>query len=126
MFDTNKKAVNYLFCALCQSKFARIQTEDLAYRIWEQLKDAHAGNAQVKAQLYATYRREYKSFTHLPGESIYALFQWFTVVMNNMRNIVSVLPYDDHDKVVKLLHLLDRTYGMERSRLFLSPRSMTP
>jgi hypothetical protein len=31
------------------------------------------------------------------------------VVVNNMRANVSVLPYDDHDRVVKLLHSLDRT-----------------
>jgi hypothetical protein len=36
--------------------------------------------------MYATYRREYENFTHLPGESIDALFQRF-----------------------KLLHTLDRT-----------------
>jgi hypothetical protein len=36
------------------------------------------------------------------------LFQRFTVVVNNMRSNVDVLPYDDHDRVVKLLHALDR------------------
>jgi hypothetical protein len=46
---------------------------------------------------------------HLPGESIDALFQRFTVVVNNMRANVDVLPYDDHDRAVKLLHSLDHT-----------------
>jgi hypothetical protein len=59
--------------------------------------------------MYATYRREYENFTHLPGESIDALFQRFTVVVNNMRANVDVLPYDDHDRAFKLLHSLDRT-----------------
>jgi hypothetical protein len=59
--------------------------------------------------LYATYRREYEKFTHLLGESIDALFQRFTVVVNNMRANVDVLPYDDHDRAVKLLHSLDHT-----------------
>jgi hypothetical protein len=59
--------------------------------------------------MYATYRREYKNFTHLPGESIDALFQRFTFVVNNMRANVDVLPYDDHDRAVKLLHSLDHT-----------------
>jgi hypothetical protein len=59
--------------------------------------------------MYATYRREYKNFTHLPVESIDALFQRFTVVVNNMRDNVDVVPYDDHDRAVKLLHSLDRT-----------------
>jgi hypothetical protein len=73
------------------------------------LKEAHVGNAQVQARMYATYQREYENFTHLPGESIDALFQRFTVVMNNMRANVDVLLYDDHDRAVKLLHSLDRT-----------------
>jgi hypothetical protein len=74
-----------------------------------ELKNAHAGNADVQARLYATYRREYENFTHLPGESTDALFQRFVVVVNNMRANVDILPYDDHDRVVKLLHALDRT-----------------
>jgi hypothetical protein len=71
--------------------------------------EAHVGNAQLQARMYATYRREYKNFTHLPGESIDALFQRFTVVVNNIRANVDVLPYDDHDRAVKLLHSLDCT-----------------
>jgi hypothetical protein len=35
------------------------------------------------------------------------LFQRFTVVVNNMRANVDMVPYDDHDRAVKLLHSLD-------------------
>jgi hypothetical protein len=108
MFDANNKAVDYLFRALCQPEFDQVHTESLACRIWSVLREAHVGNAQVQARMYATYRREYENFTHLPGESINALFQRFTVVVNNMRANVDVLPYDDHDRAVKLLHSLDR------------------
>jgi hypothetical protein len=83
--------------------------EDLACRIWLELNNSHVGNADVQAQLYANYRREYKNFTHLPGESIDALFQRFMVAVHNMRANVNVLPYDDHDRAVKLLHTVDRT-----------------
>jgi hypothetical protein len=41
MFDANNKVVDYLAC-----------------RIWTVLKEAHVGNAQVQARMYATYRRE--------------------------------------------------------------------
>jgi hypothetical protein len=37
------------------------------------------------------------------------MFQRFTVIVNNMRANVAMLPYDDHDRAVKLLHSLDRT-----------------
>jgi hypothetical protein len=82
MFDANNKAVDYLYRSLCESEFERVQKEDLACRIWEQLKNAHAGNAQVQARLFATYRRKYENFTHLHGESIDAMFQRFTVIVN--------------------------------------------
>jgi hypothetical protein len=36
MFDANNNADDYLFCALRQSEIDRVQTEDLACRIWEQ------------------------------------------------------------------------------------------
>jgi hypothetical protein len=109
MFDANNKAVDYLFPALCQPEFDRLHTESLACKIWSVLKEAHVGNAQVQARMYATYRREYENFTHLPGESIDALFQRFTVVVNNMRANVDVLLYEDHDRAIKHLHSLDRT-----------------
>jgi hypothetical protein len=109
MFDTNDKAINYLYRSLCESEFEWVQTEDLACRIWEQLKNAHAGNSQVQAQLFATYRREYENFTHIPDEYIDAMFQHFTVIVNNMRANVAVLPYDDHGRAVNLLHSLDHT-----------------
>jgi hypothetical protein len=104
MFDANNKEFDYLFRALCHPEFDRVHTEGLACRTWSVLKEAHVGNAQVQARMYATYRREYVNFTHLPGESIDALFQRFTVVVNNMRANVDMLLYNDHYRAVKLLH----------------------
>jgi hypothetical protein len=45
MLDANNKAVDYLYRAQCQSEFNRAPTDNLACRIWEQLKNAHAENA---------------------------------------------------------------------------------
>jgi hypothetical protein len=61
-----------------------------------------------------TYRREYEKFTLLPGESVEAMFQRFIVIVNKMRANVAVLPYDDHDRAIKLLHYLDRTMLSEK------------
>jgi hypothetical protein len=120
MFDANNKAVDYMFRALCQPEFDWVHIEHLARRIWLVLKEAHVANAQVQARMYATYRREYENFTHLPGESINALFQRFTVVVNNMRANVDVLTYDDHDRAVKLLHSLDRTIWVGKFEAIVS------
>jgi hypothetical protein len=50
-----------------------------------------------------------RNFTNIPDESIDTMFQLFTVIVNNMRASVTMLPYDDHDRVVKLLNSLDCT-----------------
>jgi hypothetical protein len=80
------------------------------------LKEDHVGNAQVQARMYATYRREYENFTHLPGESIDALFQRFTVAVNNMRANVDVLPYDDHDRAAGCYTRWIIQFGVESLR----------
>jgi hypothetical protein len=51
MFDTSNKAVDYLYRSLCQSEFERVQTEDFVCRIWEQLKNAHTGNAAASPRV---------------------------------------------------------------------------
>jgi hypothetical protein len=47
------------------------------------------------------------------------MFQQFTVIVNNMRANVVVLPYDDHDRAIKLLHSLDRTVWSEKVEAIL-------
>jgi hypothetical protein len=45
------------------------------------------------------------------------------VVVNNMRANVDVLPYDDHDRAVKLLHYFDRTvWGGKFEAIFESEK----
>jgi hypothetical protein len=41
------------------------------------------------------------------------MFQRFTVIVNNMRANVAVVPYDDHDRAIQLLHSLDHTVWSE-------------
>jgi hypothetical protein len=84
------------------------------------------GRLRFRLVLFATYQREYKNFTHLPGESINTMFQQFTMIVNNMRDNVAALPYDDHDRAVKLLHSLDNTVWSEKVEAILESGSMRP
>jgi hypothetical protein len=68
---------------------------------------------------YLQLTKEYENFTHLPVESIDTMFQRFTMIVNNMRANVAVLPYDDHDRAVKLLHSLDHTVWSEKVEAIL-------
>ena len=108
-FEANAKAVDYLYCSLNADEFNRVLGEQLACKIWEKLKVAHGRDNHVKARLFLMYRREYENFTQLPSESIDDMFKCFTCIVNNMRANITVLPYDDHDRAIKLLHSLDRT-----------------
>jgi hypothetical protein len=47
------------------------------------------------------------------------MFQRFTVTVNNMRANVVVLPYDDHDRAIKLLYSLDLTVWSEKVEAIL-------
>jgi hypothetical protein len=47
------------------------------------------------------------------------MFQLFTVIVNNMRANVVVIPYDDHDRAIKLLHTLDPTVWSEKIEAIL-------
>jgi hypothetical protein len=114
MFDAYHKAVNYFFRALCQSEFDRVQTENLSCRIWTLLKEAHVGKCSGSGSDVCDLPERVKELHSCPGESIDSLFQWFMVVVNNMRANVDVLPYDDHDRAVKLLYSLDHTVWSER------------
>jgi hypothetical protein len=42
------------------------------------------------------------------------MFQRFTMIVNNMRANVVILPYDDHDRAIKLLHSMDHTVWSEK------------
>jgi hypothetical protein len=47
------------------------------------------------------------------------MFQQFTVIVNNTRANVVVLPNDDHDMAIKLLHSLDHTMWSEKVEAIL-------
>ena len=51
---------------------------------------------------------EYENFAQMSGESIDALFARFQTIVNKMRANRAQLPYDDHERAIKLLHALDR------------------
>ena len=72
------------------------------------LQSYHEGTAQVKTRLYETYKREYENFTQLEGESVNAMFIRFQTIVNKMRANKSHLPYDDHERAIKLLYALDQ------------------
>jgi hypothetical protein len=72
------------------------------------LQSYHEGITQIKTRLYETYKREYENFTQLDSESIDVMFSRFETIVNKIRANKAQLPYDDHERALKLLYALDR------------------
>jgi hypothetical protein len=66
------------------------------------------GDRTGQNRLYETYKREYENFTQLDGESIDAMFSRFQTIVNKMRANMAQLPYDNHERALKILYVLDR------------------
>ncbi|MGZ7907532.1 hypothetical protein, partial [Haemophilus sp. SZY H53] len=107
--DANSRARNALFSCLSMSEFDRVSHLPTAREIWATLMRFHEGTTQVKSRLYESHKREYENFRHMPGESIESLFARFQVIVNRMRANKELLPFDDHERALKLLHTLDRS-----------------
>lgn len=107
-YYANNKVVDILPTSLCHSEFDRVEDLVLANKIWSTLQSFHEETNQVKSRLFETYRREYETFSHLPGETTDVLFQRFLATVNKMKANIDVLPYTNHDQVLKFLHSLDR------------------
>jgi hypothetical protein len=72
------------------------------------LQSYHKGTVQVKTRLFEMYKRGYDKFSQLEGESIDAIFSRFQTIVNKMRANKLRLPYDDHERALKVLYALDR------------------
>jgi hypothetical protein len=58
----------------------------------------------------------------LVGETIDTMFSWFPSIVNRMHAYKAQLPYDDHERALKLLHALDqRVWEVKVSMIIESP-----
>ena len=71
------------------------------------LQSYHERTAQVKIRLFEIYKREYENFSQFDRESVDAMFSRFLSIVNKMRANKPQLPYDDHERALKLLYTLD-------------------
>ena len=59
--DANNKAVDILLSSLSRFEFDRVCDLDVAHKIWSRLQSFYKGTNAIKARLFETYRREYKT-----------------------------------------------------------------
>jgi hypothetical protein len=61
-----------------------------------------------KTKLFETHHQEYENFVQLLREIVDLMFLRFEPIVNNMCANKPWLPFDDHERDLKLLHALDR------------------
>ena len=104
--NANSRARSVLFSSLFLSKFERVSDYVTAREIWVRLQSYQERTVQVKTRLFETYKREYENFSQLDSKSIDAMFSCFQTIVNKMRANKAQLPYDDHERALKLLYTL--------------------
>jgi hypothetical protein len=97
-----------LFARLSLPEFERGSIFEMALEIWSTLKKYHVGSSNVKTTFFETYHREYENFLLLSGESIDLMSSRFQSIVNRKRANKPRVPYDNHDRALKLLHALDQ------------------
>jgi hypothetical protein len=124
--DSDNKARNALFLCLSLVEFERVGHLAMAHEIWSTLKKFHEGNDHVKTRPFETYQREYENFVQLAGETIDTMSSRFQSIVNKMCANKAQLPYDDHERALKLLHALEyRVWEVKVSVIIESPNYET-
>jgi hypothetical protein len=84
------------------------------------------GKDHIKTRLFETYRREYENFVQLARETIDTMLSHFQSIVNRMCANKAHLPFDDHERVLKLVHALDqRFWEVKVSAIIKSPNYET-
>ena len=106
--NANSKARSVLFSSLLLPEFERVSDCTTAREIWVRLQSYYEGTVQVKTKLFKTYKSEYENFSQFDGESVDAMFSHFLSIVKKMWANKPQLPYDDHERALKLLYALDQ------------------
>ena len=106
--DSNNKSQNALLSCLSLVEFERVIHLAMAHQIWSTLERFYEGNDHIKTRLFETYRREYENFVKLARETIDMMLSHLKSIVNRMCANKAHLPYDDHERALKLVHALDQ------------------
>ncbi|KAA3470956.1 zf-CCHC domain-containing protein/UBN2 domain-containing protein [Gossypium australe] len=93
----NVKATHSLFCALGLDEDSRVSSCSNAKEIWDKLEVTHEGTNQVKKSKVGILTLNYETFTTKPEEDIKAMFDRFTIIINELKSYGKIY----HNEVVR-------------------------
>ncbi|XP_070037195.1 uncharacterized protein [Nicotiana tomentosiformis] len=100
-WEKNDKAKKWLVCGLGPDEYSRIQSCTTAKEIWDTLKVAYEGTAQVKRSRGTLLYSQYENFSMKEGETIQEMYTRFTTLTNELKSLGRTLL--EEDKVEKIL-----------------------
>ncbi|XP_016195784.1 uncharacterized protein LOC107636818 [Arachis ipaensis] len=82
--EIKAKAINIIHCATSFEKFTKVSRRKIAKGIWDKLQLTHEGTKQDKETRVNMIMNEYEMFFMIKNESIDALFERFSIIINNL------------------------------------------
>ncbi|XP_072060293.1 uncharacterized protein [Arachis hypogaea] len=76
-----------LNCGISFEEYQKVSRCKTAKKIWDKLHITHEDTTQVKQTRIDMLNKEYKMFTMKEGESIYEMFERFSIIINSLDTI---------------------------------------
>ncbi|KAK9030834.1 hypothetical protein V6N11_032244 [Hibiscus sabdariffa] len=109
----NAKAMHILLCALGPEEHAKVSSYDNAKEIWDKLEVVHEGTNEVKETKIGLLNLNYENFKMDPNEDIKAMFNRFSIIVNELKGFGEAIP---EDKLVrKLIYSLPESWDSKKT-----------
>ncbi|KAK9008293.1 hypothetical protein V6N11_075193 [Hibiscus sabdariffa] len=111
----NAKAMHILLCALGPEEFAKVSSCDNAKEIWDKLEVVHEGINEVKETKIGLLNLNYENFKMDPNEDIKAMFNRFSIIVNELKGFREAIPEDKF--VRKLIYSLPESWDSKKTTI---------
>ncbi|KAL4332798.1 hypothetical protein GQ457_07G012180 [Hibiscus cannabinus] len=109
----NAKDMHILLCALGPEEHAKISSCDNANEFWDKLEVVHEGINEVKKTKISLLNLNYENFKMDPNEDIKAMFNRFSIIVNELKGFGEAIP---EDKLVqKFIYSLSKSWDSKKT-----------
>ncbi|KAK8691537.1 hypothetical protein V6N13_075044 [Hibiscus sabdariffa] len=107
--------MHILLCALGPEEHAKVSSCDNAKEIWDKIEVIHKGTNEVKETKIGLLNLNYENFKMDPNEDIKAMFNRFSIIVNELKGFGEAIP---EDKLVrKLIYSLPESWDSKKTTI---------
>ncbi|KAL4298282.1 hypothetical protein GQ457_12G012140 [Hibiscus cannabinus] len=108
----NAKAMHIILCAPGLEEHAKISSCDNAKEIQDKLEVVHEGTNEVKETKIGLFNLNYENFKVDPNEDIKAMFNRFSIIVNDLKGFGEAIPKDK--LIQKLIYSLPESWDFKK------------